>query len=177
MQAGPGARRLTLAAYGLASAMLAAQFAIPWFNETLHLGPASQGALERLASTSSDHSEPLWQLWRLAWRIFADAPIAGSGFGEFAGAAFSLGPPPDLAQFGGVVWTSPHNLLLQLLAETGAPGAFLALGGLCIWWWQAGRCDHSCAAAGAVVDHRRSGYRADSFEASEYPWWSADSSA
>ena len=139
MQAGPGARRLTLAAYGLAGAMLAAQFAIPWFNETLHLGPASQGALERLASTSSDHSEPRWQLWRLAWRIFADAPIAGSGFGEFAGAAFSLGPPPDLAQFGGVVWTSPHNLLLQLLAETGALGAFLALGGLCIWWWQAGR--------------------------------------
>ena len=35
--------------------------------------------------------------------------------------------------------TSPHNLPLHLLAETGALGAFLALGGLCTWWWQAGR--------------------------------------
>ncbi len=38
-----------------------------------------------------------------------------------------------------MVWISPHNLVLQLLAETGALGAFLALGGLCTWWWQAGR--------------------------------------
>ncbi len=42
MQAGPGARRLTLAAYGLAGAMLAAQFAIPWFNETLHSVPRAR---------------------------------------------------------------------------------------------------------------------------------------
>ena len=39
----------------------------------------------------------------------------------------------------GEVWTSPHNLPLQLLAETGALGAFLALAGLCAWCWQAGR--------------------------------------
>jgi len=139
MQAGADARRLKFAAYGLAGAMLAAQLAIPWLNHALHLGPANQGAFERLAEISSNHSEVRWQLWPLAWRIFNDAPIAGAGIGEFAGAAFSSGLPQGLTQIDNVVWTSPHNLPLQLLAETGALGAFLALAGLCIWCWQAGR--------------------------------------
>ena len=173
MHASPGARRLKLAAYGLAGAMLAAQFAIPWFNEILHLGPATQGAFERMAKVSSGQTEPRWELWQLAWRIFADAPVAGSSFGEFAGAAFSTGLPPDLAQFGGVVWTSPHNLPLQLLAETGALGAFLALGGVCTWCWQAGRRYFAApepalwwiiAAVGIELIHSMF----------EYPWWSAD---
>ena len=74
----------------------------------------------------------------MAWHIFTSAPVAGAGIGEFAGAAFAEFAP-GLTQFDGVVWTSPHNLVLQLLAETGVVGAFLALGALCTWWWQAGR--------------------------------------
>lgn len=139
MQAGAGAQRLKFAAYGLAAAMLTAQLAIPWLNETLLLGPANQGAFERLVTISGDHTEQRWQLWPLAWRIFTNAPLTGAGIGEFAGAAFATGLPQELTQFGNVVWTSPHNLPLQLLAETGALGAALALGALCIWWWQAGR--------------------------------------
>ncbi len=138
-QNGVEAHRLKFAAYGLAGILLTAQLAVPWLNDALHLGLANQGAFERAVELSSAHAEPRWQLWRLAWRIFVHAPIAGVGIGEFAGAAFSSGLPPDLAQFNGVVWTSPHNLVLQLLAETGVVGAFLALGGLCTWWWQAGR--------------------------------------
>ncbi len=138
-QTGIEAHRLKFAAYGLAGILLAAQVAVPWLNDALQLGPANQGAFERLAEISSDHSEVRWLLWRLAWHIFANAPIAGVGIGEFAGAAFSSGLPPGLTQFDDVVFTSPHNLVLQLLAETGALGAFLALGCLCTWWWQAGR--------------------------------------
>ncbi|MHB8666932.1 MAG: PglL family O-oligosaccharyltransferase [Burkholderiales bacterium] len=139
MQNGNEARRLKFAAYGVACALLAAQLAVPWFNDALHLGPANQGAFERAVELSSAHAEPRWELWRVAWRIFIHAPVAGAGIGEFAGAAFRSGLPPELTQFDGVVWISPHNLVLQLLAETGALGAVLALGGLCTWWWQAGR--------------------------------------
>ena len=138
-QNGIEARRLKFAAYGLAGVLLVAQLAVPWLNEALHLGPANQGAFERLAEISSDHSEVRWQLWRLAWHIFANAPAAGAGIGEFAGAAFNFGLPPALTQIDNAVWTSPHNLPLQLLAETGALGTALALGALCTWWWQAGR--------------------------------------
>ena len=106
-QTGIEARRLKFAAYSLAGMLLAAQVAVPWLNGVLHLGPANQGAFERLAEISSDHNEVRWQLWRLAWHIFADAPVAGAGIGEFAGAAFSLGLPPGLTQIGNAVWTSP----------------------------------------------------------------------
>jgi len=140
VQSGVDGRRLEFAAYALAAAMLAAYVAVPWFNGTLDLGAGSNGALERVVSTAKhDAMAVRWQLWLLAWRIFASAPFAGAGIGEFAGAAFSSGLPPELAQFSNVVWTSPHNLPLQLMAETGALGTFLALGCLCTWWWQAGR--------------------------------------
>jgi len=137
MQAGVEARRLKFAAYGYAVAMLVAQLAIPWLNDTFHLGPANQGAIERMVDISGNHGEARWQAWLLALRIFADAPILGVGIGEFAGAVFDQGISPQMALGG--VWTSPHNLPLQLLAETGALGAALALAGLAIWCWQAAR--------------------------------------
>src|SRR5882672_1247256 len=65
-------------------------------------------------------------------------PLVGVGIGEFAGAAFELGLDPSLTRLG-EVWTSPHNLPLHLLAETGLVGAVLVLGGLCVWGWQAAR--------------------------------------
>ena len=137
MPVSAGGRRLKLAAYGLAGIMLTGQLVVPWLNHALHFGPTNQGAFERLVEISGTHGDGRWQAWMLALRVFADAPLAGTGIGEFAGAAFALGLPPEMAR--GEVWTSPHNLPLQLLAESGALGAFLALGGLCTWWWQAGR--------------------------------------
>jgi hypothetical protein len=165
-----GGRRLKFAAYGLAGAMLAAQLALPWFNHALDLGPASQGAFERLVGVSNGRTEARWQAWLLALRVFADAPIAGAGVGEFAGAAFEMGLSPAMAE--GEVWTSPHNLPLHLLAETGALGAILALAGLAIWCWQAGRRYFAApqpalwwiiAAAGIELIHSMF----------EYPLWNA----
>ncbi len=140
VQMGADGRRLKFALYGLAAAMLAAAVAVPLLNGMLDLGAGANGALERLASTKKhDAIMVRWELWSMAWRIFAEAPLTGAGIGEFAGAAFSSALPSELAQFSNVLWISPHNLPLQLLAETGAPGAFLALAGLGAWWVQAGR--------------------------------------
>lgn len=135
--AGSEGRCLRYAAYGMAGAMLAAQLALPWLNQALHLGPASLGAFERLAELPEAQAGGRWQAWVLAGRAFADAPVSGVGIGGFAGAAFALGLAPEMAL--GEVWTSPHNLVLQLLAETGALGAFFALAAVCTWCWQAAR--------------------------------------
>lgn len=137
LQSGASGQRLRLAAFALAGVMLAAQALIPWFNHALGLGPANQGTFERLVAISSEHTEARWSAWRLALRVFVDTPIAGTGIGEFAGAAFEAGLAPEMAH--GEVWTSAHNLVLHLLAETGAPGTALALGGLAIWCFQSGR--------------------------------------
>jgi O-antigen ligase len=126
-------RRLKLAACGIAGAVLAAYFAVPWLNATLHLGPSGEGFTGRL-----EQGEPRWQVWLIALRVFFSAPFGGIGTGEFAGAAFELGLDPSLTTIG-EVWTSPHNLPLHLLAETGLVGTVLALGGLCVWGWQTAR--------------------------------------
>jgi len=125
--------RPKIAACGIAGAVLAAHFAVPWLNAALHLGPSGEGAIDRL-----EHGEPRWQVWLIALRVFLSAPFGGVGAGEFAGAAFEIGLDPSLTTIG-EVWTSPHNVPLHLLAETGLVGTLLVLGGLCVWGWQAAR--------------------------------------
>ena len=137
LPAAAGSRRLRSAAFGIAAAMLAAQLAVPWLNAALELGPANQGAFERMLAISGGHTEARGPAWLLALRVFAAAPMFGAGIGEFAGAVFELGLSPEMAL--GEVWNSPHNLPLHLLAETGAIGAALALTCLGLWCWQTGR--------------------------------------
>ena len=138
VQDGEESRRLKFAAYGVAVLALAAHFAVPWLNDLLHLGPPGGGTLDRILASPGENIEPRLRAWLIALRVFVGAPLAGVGIGEFAGAAFESGLDPSLTHLG-EVWTSPHNLALQLLAETGLVGAVLVLGGLCAWWWQAAR--------------------------------------
>jgi len=133
------ARRMKFAACGVAVLALAAHFAVPWLNDLLHLDPSGERTLDRILASPGENLEPRLQAWLVALRAFAGAPLAGVGIGEFAGAAFELGLDPSLTRIG-EVWTSPHNLPLHLLAETGLVGAVLVLGGLCVWGWQAARC-------------------------------------
>ncbi|HEX4798883.1 MAG TPA: Wzy polymerase domain-containing protein [Burkholderiales bacterium] len=126
------AQRLKFAAYGVAAAVLAAHAAVPWLNNALALGPVGEGEFDHSLRNSA---EPRWLAWLLALRVFTASPVVGVGVGEFAGAAFELGLDPSLASIG-EVWTSPHNLPLHLLSETGALGTILALGGLCVWGGQ-----------------------------------------
>jgi O-antigen ligase len=133
------ARRLKLAACVVAVSALAAHYAVPWLIDALRAGPpGGESALGRLLSSPFEHAEPRRQAALIAFRVFAGAPLAGVGIGEFAGAAFESGLNPSLTHLG-EVWTSPHNLPLHLLAETGLLGTVLALGGLCAWGWQAAR--------------------------------------
>ena len=132
------ARRLKLAACVVAVSALAAHYAVPWLIDALRAGHPGEGALGRLLSSPFEHAEPRRQAALIALRVFAGAPLAGVGIGEFAGAAFESGLNPSLTHLG-EIWTSPHNLPLHLLAETGLVGTILALGGLCAWGWQAAR--------------------------------------
>lgn len=162
----PDARRLKWGALGVAGALVAAHLLVPWVNGALQLGLAGQSTLERLQIT-----EPRPAVFLLALRIFAAVPLIGAGMGEFPGAAFNLGLDRSLTAIG-EVWTSPHNLPLHLLAETGAIGTLLVLGALGVWgisllrryradaspalWW-------IVAAAGVELLH----------SLIEYPLWSA----
>jgi O-antigen ligase len=136
MRDSAGARRLKGFAYALATATAAADFVLPWLNSLLDLGPASTGALARTLVDEAIEPRPL--VWLLGLRVFAGAPAVGVGIGEFARAAFDSGLDPLLLRRG-ELWTSPHNLVLQLLAETGVVGASLALGSVVAWGLQVAR--------------------------------------
>ena len=133
LQAGAAGRRLRFAAFAFGAVIILAHAIIPWINSAPGLDNLAKGAIERALPTVLGDSEPRWQIWLLAWRLFADAPLLGTGIGGFAGNVFRSGLPPGLTHLGNQVWTSPHNLLLQLLAETGILGTFLALAGLFAW--------------------------------------------
>jgi O-antigen ligase len=72
------------------------------------------------------------QMWREAWWMFLQAPVFGLGWGQFAWHDFLL-KAQDGAQVLPAVATNAHNLLLQLLAETGLAGALLIAGGALLW--------------------------------------------
>lgn len=131
------AKRLKRRAFAAAAVIVFAQLAVPWLNGVLQLGRGA-GIVERFAGPAPEEGEPRLAIYALALRVFAQAPLAGVGSGEFAGAAFALGLDPSLTRVG-QVWTSPHNLLMQLLAEAGIIGAGLVLAALVLWGLQLAR--------------------------------------
>ncbi len=66
-------------------------------------------------------------LWQAAWQLFLQHPLTGWGLGTFGEAYQSAGFPLGT----GALFA--HNLLFQLLVETGLLGTLLA--GLAVWSW------------------------------------------
>ncbi|HKW37361.1 MAG TPA: Wzy polymerase domain-containing protein [Burkholderiales bacterium] len=169
---GPDARRLKLGAFAVAACIFAAHFGVPSANEAFHSARARESAYDRLAVFSAQAVEPRREIYAIGGGVFATAPVFGVGLGAFPGAAFDRGLDPSLTPSGEVL-TSPHNLLLHLLAETGIVGALLCLAALGIWGWRLGRRYVSdpqpalwwiVAAVGIELIH----------SLVEFPLWSAD---
>lgn len=133
------AQRLQRGAYCVAGTFALAHVLVSWASGALQAGLGTESAVERLIVSRGDDPEPRLVALLLAWRMFAAAPIAGTGMGEFAGAAFGLGLDPVMTNVKQEIWTSPHNLPLQLLAETGLIGASLVLAALALWTLQLAR--------------------------------------
>lgn len=74
------------------------------------------------------------QFIREAWQIFLSHPWLGAGWGQFGWQDFLMASQfPDHAG-----WThNAHNIVLQLLAECGIPGAIILLAGMSFWIKQA----------------------------------------
>jgi O-antigen ligase len=77
-----------------------------------------------------------WLMWRHAWMMFANAPLLGVGFGEF-GWHYFLQVDLFAADVVSGQARQAHNIVLQLLSETGLLGT--ACVGLAVlgWAWRA----------------------------------------
>jgi O-antigen ligase len=75
---------------------------------------------------------PRLELWGEAWQMFLTAPVLGAGFGQFAWHHF-LYQAAAGAPAGAGLYSHSHNIVLQLLAETGLVGALVIVGAVLVW--------------------------------------------
>jgi O-antigen ligase len=105
---------------------IAAQFIVPLLS---FLEPAKMPA-ERLVQTMGTESSRLI-LIEQAWLLFKQHPWLGAGWAEFPWYNFSITESyPTLKG----LWHHAHNLILQLLAETGIVGALILTAGMFYWF-------------------------------------------
>ena len=122
-------RRLALCSLGLLPAFALAQWAAT-LPLLLPVGGVVTSA-DRLFEPASGIA-PRLQLAREAWEVFLAAPWTGAGWGEFAWQHFlQIGARGPGVMPG--ISNHAHNIVLQLLAETGIAGAALLLAALGVW--------------------------------------------
>ncbi|MBI3044738.1 MAG: O-antigen ligase C-terminal domain-containing protein [Betaproteobacteria bacterium] len=125
-----GSRRLALAGGLLLPGFLVALGAttLPFM-----LPPAESPLLpaERLFQ-AADGIEPRLQLWREAWLMFLGAPVLGAGWGQFTWHHFGYQAATGASAAPGL-FNHAHNIVMQLMAETGLVGATIIVGALVLW--------------------------------------------
>ena len=126
-----GSRRLAIFACWLLPGFIAAQWLVTLPFMVPEEGPLMTTSAERLYQVASGIG-PRLQLWGEAWQMFLAAPVLGAGFGQFAWHHF-LHQAVTGATAAPGVFNHSHNLVMQLLAETGAIGALVILGAIVLW--------------------------------------------
>ena len=104
---------------------IAAQFIVPFLS---FLDPATVPA-KRLVDAMGKESSRLILLEQ-GWNVFKAHPWIGLGWGEFAWHNFSI-----TEQYPGLkgMWSHVHNIVLQLMTETGIIGTVIFIGGMLYW--------------------------------------------
>jgi O-antigen ligase len=125
---GDDSRRLTFVALWLLPGLMLAHAvaALPFMASS-----GDHSSLERLFQFASGIDSRL-QLWGEAWRMFLGAPLLGAGFGQFTWHHF-LAQAEGGATAAPGVFNHAHNIVLQLMAETGLAGALIVVGAVSLW--------------------------------------------
>lgn len=123
-------RRLALLILLTTIVLIVVQYALPLAQKILSDQHQAASGLSRLQS--SDGGGRRIVEWQKALLTFKDHPTFGIGWNGFARQSVLLHPQfPDAALNSGL-FTNCHNLLLQLLSETGIIGAFIVMFGIAI---------------------------------------------
>ncbi len=123
-------RRLLVFALWLLPGFIAAQ----WLATLPFMVPAAglvATSAERLFQVAGGIG-PRLQLAREAWEMFLQAPVLGAGWGQFAWYHFLYQAATGATAAPGV-FNHAHNIVLQLMAETGVIGAAIVVGAALHW--------------------------------------------
>ena len=124
-------RRLAVFACWLLPGLIAAELlvALPFLAPTE--GPATVTSSERLFQVVSGYG-PRLEKWGEAWHMFLASPVLGAGWGQFAWHHFLYQAANDAPLARGL-FNHSHNIVLQLMAETGIVGALVIVGTVLAW--------------------------------------------
>ena len=131
-------RRMLRAMCQACLVILAIQIALPWCNQLMSFlsnEPLNiPSGLARLAPSGNEMGSRRFSELYKAWLSFLSHPLTGLGWSQFASESMRLQLLPQFArsEFNSGLFTNPHNLLLQLLAEMGGVATVLIVGGF-VW--------------------------------------------
>jgi len=131
LQRDDASRRLAVFACWLLPGFIAAHWLVTLPFMVPEEGPQMMTSAERLFQMASG-IEPRLQLWGEAWDMFLSAPLLGAGLGQFAWHHFLHQAATGAASAPGV-YNHSHNVVMQLLAETGVLGASVIVGAVLLW--------------------------------------------
>jgi len=126
-----GSRRIVVFACWLLPGFISAQWLVTLPFMVPDEGPLMMTSGERLFHVASGFGRRL-QLWGEAWQMFLGAPVFGAGYGQFAWHHF-LHEASSGESAGPWVYSHAHNIMLQLMAETGIAGALIIIGAALAW--------------------------------------------
>lgn len=128
-RATPQARRLVLATVLLLAGFTLMQWLVrlPWFIGSTGIITSVDRMFDQASGTAIR-----FYLWREAWQMFIQAPLLGVGWGQYAWHHFQLLTVFQNPEITGV-YNNAHNLIMQLLAETGLAGTLPIITGITIW--------------------------------------------
>ena len=106
---------------------------LPWLAPTT----AHTTVLDRFVELAGAPGDRL-ALTQRAWSLFLAHPFTGVGWGQFAWHNFELAGEPGVPVLPGL-YHHAHNLVLQLLVETGVVGGLLVVASMVHWAWHARR--------------------------------------
>jgi O-antigen ligase len=114
----------------IAYALMHGLVQLPWLQGST----GGVTAAERLFGEAGSKSIRL-HLWKESLLIFAQFPLLGAGFGQFAWQHLQLAAELRNPEIVGL-YNNAHNIVMQLAAETGLAGLLVLFSTVGIWIWR-----------------------------------------
>lgn len=108
------------------------EYAYPIIHNIIYHHNQISSGLQRIATDYSGCGVTGRRMveWQKAWIVFKTHPLWGCGFNEYAKQSVLLQPLFPNAPLNDGLFTNCHNLILQLLAETGLIGTLITIIGI-----------------------------------------------
>ena len=125
-------KRLFIIIVATSITLVGVEYLFPLLSKLFSHHAQISSGFQRIAADAGDGGLAGRRLieWEKAWIVFKEHPLFGYGWNEYAKQSVYLQPLFPNAPLNSGLFTNCHNLILQLLAETGIVGTLVVVLGL-----------------------------------------------